>query len=482
VIRSRKKVLGVVCGVAVVSMGLGVAAGTRLTSPADAAARTKPPAASNITVPVERKALNNQVVTRADASFEGAVDIKLQPTGEGKAVVTGQVPKVGSRITEGKPLLEVTGRPVIALAGELPMYRALRPGMQGPDVKQLEQTLHRLGYDTGVVDEKYDARTSSAVAKLFRDAGYEPPQAEEALSQAVDRAQEALDTAEEQETNAERALENAQAGPTRTQRVQAENAVEQAERALAEAKRSGDQRAISEATAQLKLAKAQLADLLEPKDTSAEREALDSAQDRVDEAEETLAEAKVAAGTPLPISEVVFVRSLPRRVDSIEVKRGSEVGTGAVMSVSGADLVVTATVDPTTKSLLRKDMAATIHLVDGQRVPATITRIDRDDDAEEGTQYEVVITPKKLTAQQLDLLRSANVRVTVPVRSTKGKVLAVPVAALSAGPGGESRVEVMRGGKRTLVEVEVGLSAEGYAEVRPVSGDLKAGDQVVVGR
>jgi hypothetical protein len=40
----------------------------------------------------------------------------------------------------------------------------------------------------------------------------------------------------------------------------------------------------------------------------------------------------------------------------------------------------------------------------------------------------------------------------------------------------------MRGGKRTLVEVEVGLSAEGYAEVRPVSGDLKAGDQVVVGR
>jgi hypothetical protein len=83
----------------------------------------------------------------------------------------------------------------------------------------------------------------------------------------------------------------------------------------------------------------------------------------------------------------------------------------------------------------------------------------------------------------LELLRDANVRVTIPVKSTNGKVLAVPVAALSAGPDGSSRIEVLRDGKTELVPVTVGLSADGYAEVRP-AGDAKlvAGDQVVVGR
>jgi hypothetical protein len=33
-----------------------------------------------------------------------------------------------------------------------------------------------------------------------------------------------------------------------------------------------------------------------------------------------------------------------------------------------------------------------------------------------------------------------------------------------------------------FVEVRVGLSADGYAEVEAVDGDLAAGDQVVIGR
>ena len=60
-------------------------------------------------------------------------------------------------------------------------------------------------------------------------------------------------------------------------------------------------------------------------------------------------------------------------------------------------------------------------------------------------------------------------------------MLAVPLAALTAGPGGESRVEVARNGTTELVEVEVGLVAQGYAEVSAVNGSLAAGDLVVVG-
>jgi hypothetical protein len=60
----------------------------------------------------------------------------------------------------------------------------------------------------------------------------------------------------------------------------------------------------------------------------------------------------------------------------------------------------------------------------------------------------------------------------------------VPVAAITSGPGGESRVEVLRGDddETVLVTVDVGLTAESYAEVTPKAGELDEGDLVVVGR
>ncbi|QAY64515.1 hypothetical protein ET495_16315 [Xylanimonas allomyrinae] len=88
----------------------------------------------------------------------------------------------------------------------------------------------------------------------------------------------------------------------------------------------------------------------------------------------------------------------------------------------------------------------------------------------------------------MEALRDQNVRVRVSVGSTQGAVLAVPVAALTAGPGGESRVEVQRAkGTETelvteLVTVTTGLAAEGFVEIVSADGDLEAGDLVVVGR
>lgn len=475
-----RQVLIAIAVVAVLATGVGLAVGSRLTSPADAAARTAAPEASRITVPVERRALASRVVGRGDASFDGAVSVTVETSGlQSRPVVTGQVPAVGSTITEGKPLLEITGRPVLALSGVLPMYRSLRPGLRGPDVLQLEQVLRRLGHEPGAVDGLYTTDTAAAVARLFRAAGYEPPATEEQLDQAVEQAEQQAAQALAGVRQAEQALEQASAGPSRAQRVQADNAVKSAERALAAAKRSGNAQQIAQATEQLRLAKAQRADLLDGRDTSAQEDALDDARDKYADARDELAEAREKAGTPLPVSEVVYVKSLPRRVDDVKVSRGSVV-SGPVMSVSGAALVVTVQVDAATKQLLRAGLPATFDL-NGQQVAATVSRITRN--SSDPTKYNVVLAPKKLTAQQLELIRNANVRVTIPVKSTKGQVLAVPVAALSAGSGGESRVEVVRAdGKVDLVEVAVGLSADGYAEIRPTSGELKAGDQVVVGR
>jgi hypothetical protein len=72
---------------------------------------------------------------------------------------------------------------------------------------------------------------------------------------------------------------------------------------------------------------------------------------------------------------------------------------------------------------------------------------------------------------------------TIAVESTEGEVLAVPVAAVSAGADGVTRVEVQgRNGELRPVAVTPGLSAKGLVAVTPVGGELAPGDLVVVGQ
>jgi multidrug efflux pump subunit AcrA (membrane-fusion protein) len=101
----------------------------------------------------------------------------------------------------------------------------------------------------------------------------------------------------------------------------------------------------------------------------------------------------------------------------------------------------------------------------------------------------VLLDPDPLTPEQISQLQGENVRVTLAVGATDGEVLSVPLAALTAGPGGESRVEVVESdpregdeAKTRLVVVEPGLAAKGAVEVTPIEGKLAEDDLVVVGR
>jgi peptidoglycan hydrolase-like protein with peptidoglycan-binding domain len=478
----RRRTLLTVSAVAVLALATGVVAGQFVTSPADAAARTEAPEAGAITVPVELRALESRVVTRGDASFAGSVELSVELSGlEVPPVVTGSVPKAGDELDDGDVALEIAGRPVILLDGPLPMYRTLRPGMTGPDVKQLEKALARLGFDPGTVDDTYTAATGRAVAALFEGLGYEAPAPDAEARADLDAARDALRMAEDDKRSADQALAAASRGPSKSEKVAADQAVDAAQRALKAAEEVEDadrSDAIAEAKSQLALAQAQRDEVLTGPDTSGERAAVDAAQKRLADAQAALSDAQAAAGTPLPAAEVMYAAGLPRRVDEIAVKRGEQV-EGTVMSVSGADIVVVATVRDSEREHLAEDMPAVLDLPTGESVDATITDISA---AGDGGGYQVEITPDELTAEQVDALRSANVRVTIPVTSTDGDVLAVPLAALTAGPGGEARVEIERGGEIVLVEVEVGLTADGYAEVVAVDGDLGEGDLVVVGQ
>ena len=164
-----------VLGFAAVFAVAGWLVGSRIESPADVAARAAPPAPSPILVPIENRVLSSSIVTRGTARFGLPQPISIAPSAlKPDAGLIATLPLANSQFEEGAVMLTASGRPVFVLQGETPAYRDLVPGISGDDVLQLEQGLERLGFAPGPVDGIYDRRTSTAVAKWYEAAGWEP--------------------------------------------------------------------------------------------------------------------------------------------------------------------------------------------------------------------------------------------------------------------------------------------------------------------
>jgi multidrug efflux pump subunit AcrA (membrane-fusion protein) len=150
-------------------------AGHGIESPAEVAARTAPPAPSPILVPVERRVLSSDVVTRGTVRFGLPQPVSIAPSALKPAPgLIARLPLRNTQIQEGDVVLAASGRPVFALAGTVPTYRDLGPGVSGDDVRQLEAALARLGFDPGAVDGLYDRQTGDAVAAWYASRGWEP--------------------------------------------------------------------------------------------------------------------------------------------------------------------------------------------------------------------------------------------------------------------------------------------------------------------
>jgi hypothetical protein len=81
----------------------------------------------------------------------------------------------GDAVRPGRALLEVSGRPVIALRGTLPVYRNLKPGTEGDDVTQLQKALADTGHPVaGDPAGLFGPGTKSALTALYRSIGYDP--------------------------------------------------------------------------------------------------------------------------------------------------------------------------------------------------------------------------------------------------------------------------------------------------------------------
>jgi hypothetical protein len=484
----RNRPLWITAAVAVVAMVAGLLVGRFAVAPDTAGAET--PAPGLVTVPVTFGAMSNDVTIRGEVGYADSVEVDIDTSAiSGPAVVTGQVPEVGSELAPLGVALEIAGRPVIVLPGELPAYRTLRVGVSGPDVVQFKQAVRTVGLDAGdPVSNVFDQTAAAAVPALYAQAGYPAPAAEEGAEEGVLAAQDAVRGAEQGVAAAQAELAAARSGPSAVDVREADNAVASARRALDAAliATPDDPVAIGDLRDAVALAELRRQQLDVPADTTSQRAQLSAAQQQLDRARQEVTRAQLDVLPALPAGEVLYLTQLPRRVDAVAARRGA-VLEGAAMTVSGATLGLSGTVAVADARLLHPGMTATFELPDGAEQAATITEVTPGEGEE--ARWTVRLEPAPLTPEQVTQLQGANVRVGIPVGATDGEVLSVPLAALTAGPGGESRVEVVDGDPRDgaragthLVVVETGLAADGAVEVRPVDGDLAEDDLVVVGR
>lgn len=205
--RSPRRVLvAAVAGVVLVA-GVGWAVSTRLRSPADEAAMRKAPKASLVTAPVERRKLVSNVVVSGTLEYGSPLPVTLAGVvgGPGEAQRVTRAPRVGT-VKAGSVLMEVNGRPVFALKGAIPMHRTIGPGAKGPDVKQLQRGLRKLGY-VAPVTGVFNGATVSAVTRWYAVKGYEAQQPSLADRQALDTLRKAVQTAQETLATEQKALD-----------------------------------------------------------------------------------------------------------------------------------------------------------------------------------------------------------------------------------------------------------------------------------
>jgi hypothetical protein len=223
--------------------------------------------------------------------------------------------------------------------------------------------------------------------------------------------------------------------------------------------------------------------LEQPVSTLVERQIVEASTREDRRAKADLARLASRSGVQVPADEILFFASTPVRVDSVTAKRGSQV-SGDLMTVSNTTLAIDSGLSPQDVKLVKTGLR--VHIEDPETGIDLRGRLDRIADRP-GTNPQLADPTKtafEVTPEGADQrLVNTSVRLTIAIKSTKGKVLTVPLNALSVGADGRSRVQVDIGGGRTrLVLVNPGLAAAGNVEVEPKrAGTLKEGDRVVIG-
>lgn len=445
--------LAVVMAVGVLCAGLGAGA-MRLMQPAAASGSAEP---ITVTVAVQQGPLTESVTARANITYRNSTAIDLSTLSS--EVITDVAVKQGDTVAEGARLVDIAERPVIVLAGPIPMYRDLQLGDHGKDVAQLNAALKRQGYEAPGGDQ-YTANTAKALVSLYGRLGYASPSPPSDRQAAVQNAQQSLD-------DANTALAQAKAATSSSDVLQARLAVAQAQQAAA----ADPSSAVAKLT--LQAAQQQLADARHPP-------AVASAQAEVSSAQKALAAAKARCVAQAPRAEIVFAASLPARVTSAVPSLGQHTD-GLVVQLGAGALQASIGLSPAQHGRVKVGQAVQFTSDDGVTTAtgvvksvASAAQVDTDGNSS----YPVVASLEGDDTA----LANQNAVANITIAATAADVLHVPVAAIITDPSGATFVDwcpqqFSSDGMQRL-EVTVGMVANGQAEIR--SPSIHSGDLVVM--
>lgn len=370
-------------------------------------------------------------------------------------------PAAGALVRPGGRLFEVDGRAVYLLDGRYPAYRTLRAGLEGRDVAQLERNLRALGHDPGGAmtdDGAWDAGTTVAVARWQRATGQRPT-GRIGLGRVV-----------------------FQPGARRVRKVLLEPGQSASGGGGGGGGAAGGGSQPVAWTKPPGAAERDYSDLPDGTRTNgtSTTPTTTTPKDRPgDDAGDDRAPAQPRRSTPRPPARGRDDPSSPprrptaRRDTGAAGTRGASAGGGqevssAVLTTTSTRRVVTVALDARKQGLARPAARVSVELPSGRIVPGRVTRVGRiamRQKAQDGSSSTTVTVTIRLRTGAGTRLDRAPVDVSFARRRAR-RALTVPVTALLARAGGTLAVEVRERGKRRVVPVTTGLSADGRVQIR----------------
>ena len=184
-------------------------------------------------------------------------------------------------------------------------------------------------------------------------------------------------------------------------------------------------------------------------------------------------------GVQMASDEMIFMPTLPLRVSEVKTRVGID-PVEALMTVTDSSVSLDGSLTLDEARLVKPGMEVRIDEPTlGITARGRVTEV-ADRPGTKGVDGFHVYMAASIENPPPTLVGSS-VRLTIPVSSTQGEVLAVPVSAVYLEPDGTSSVRRSVDGKTVVVRVQPGVSSDGYVAVTAPEGGLSSGDLVVVG-
>jgi len=458
---------------------------------------------------LEKKEEYNGTIRQVDKS-----SIRSSLTG----VVT-YLPEEGSVINFGQVLYSVDGKPVVLLEGSLPFYRTLDlTSKDGPDIKQLEQSLIDMGYaqDSFIADETFDEETSDMLNSLYIDYGIETKAEitateqiainsknaevetiEEAISSGVttlvqvQQKKKAYDDAEENaikenaawqayQTEIEKLEDDiyeldyqALSEETRASRKEDyESQIEEKKRL--QAKEAGEGSVIdADEALTIETAKKAYDDALESYNEGAQQEA------NLEKAKEDLRDLELSSKSETFSPTNALSLKSPINVGSYVAKVGDPiVASSPLYASSGVSREVTFNLPAGDQGMISVGDNVIVKLPTDEEIKAVVRFVDTVVTEVNNGSKVIEVVLDVVDADDTETYDEAPVDILVTSEVSED-VLYVPVNALVALAEGGYAVEVLSGEDKSYISVEIGVFTDGYVEI---IGNIQEGQEVIVPR